>query len=111
MPLNTEVPSAWRISSPRAFSNQERHHTQDKGEGGHEDRSQAQATRLNDGADAVLTAFLGGTRELDNEDSVLAGQAHQHDKADLRQDVIVQTAQTDAGNGTEQTHRHDQDDR
>ena len=63
------------------------------------------------GLEAGLAAFLGLLGELDDQDGVLGGQADQHDKADLRQDVVVQAAQIDAEDRGEQAHRHDQDDR
>ncbi len=59
-------------------------------------------------AEAVL---LGLPRELDDQDRVLGRQADQHDKADLRQDIIVHAHQIDAQDRCQQTHRHDQDHR
>ena len=50
-------------------------------------------------------------RELDDQDRVLAGQADQHEEADLREDVVVALGEPHAGDGAEQAHRHDQDDR
>ena len=48
--------------------------------------------------------------ELDNQDGVLGGQADRHDEANLRQDVDRHPACEQAGNGSQQAHRHDQDD-
>ena len=57
---------------------------------------------------AALVLLLPG--ELDDQDGVLGGQADQHDEADLRQDVDRHPACEQAGNGSQQAHRHDQDD-
>ena len=41
---------------------------------------------------------------------VLAREADEHDQADLREDVVVAAFEPDAGDGEQQTHRHDQND-
>ena len=67
---------------------------------------------------ALSAACSGGTpssswslRELHDQDRVLAGEPHEHDQADLREDVAVAVRELDAGDGRQQHHRHDQDDR
>ena len=90
MPQNTAVPSAMRISAPAPVAMYERHHAQDEGERGHQDRPQAQAGRPRPppGTRSMpCSSQLAG--ELDDQDGVLGRQADQHDEADLREDVVV----------------------
>jgi len=47
--------------------------------------------------------------ELDDKNCVFARQAHQYDKSDLGENVIVHVPQPDAGDGAEEAHRHNQD--
>src|SRR6201997_630069 len=47
---------------------------------------------------ALLLAVAG---ELDDQDGVLARQADQHHEADLREQVVVQAAGGDAGQGAQ----------
>ena len=63
------------------------------------------------GRDPVLACGLLVFRKLDDKDSVLAGKADQHHKPNLGQNVVVHAAEPDAGDGAEQTHGYDQDDR
>ena len=49
--------------------------------------------------------------ELDDQDRVLARQAHQHDQADLHEDVVVASGVVDPDHSRQQPHRHDHDDR
>src|ERR1700746_2489 len=55
------------------------------------------------GEHAVQLAVAG---ELDDQDGVLARQAHEHHKADLCEEVNVQATEGDAGKGTQDAHRH-----
>ena len=96
MPKNTAVPSDWRISAPAPVAMASGTHAEDEGEGGHQDRPQPRARRLDGGLEAVGALLLGLAGELDDQDGVLGGQADQHDEADLRQDVVVHAAQQQA---------------
>src|SRR4029450_5003942 len=73
----TEHRGAQRLEylRPRTFGCQARFHSQKTGEGGHEHQSQAYATRLDRGREAVLASLLRGACPCDNEDGLLAGQA------------------------------------
>ena len=59
--------------------------------------------------DHAFVLFVLG--EFDDQNCVLAREADQHDQADLREDVVVAAFEPDAGDGEQQAHRHDQDDR
>src|SRR5258708_102289 len=48
--------------------------------------------------------------EFDDQNRVLAGQAHQHYEPDTREYVDIHLGNADARNRAEQAHRHDQDD-
>ena len=75
----------------------QRHHAHDEGEGGHQDRAQPQAARFESGLDEAAPLPLQLARELDDQDRVLAGEADEHDQADLREDVVVAAGQPHAG--------------
>jgi hypothetical protein len=87
------------------------HHTQDEGERGHQDRSQAGSCRLDHGVAPALALLFGLLGELDDQDGVLGGEADEHDQANLDQDVVVQTVELHAGDGRQEAHWHDQHDR
>src|SRR5215213_1826050 len=55
----------------RACRDDEGHHTENEGEGGHQDRPEAQPGCLDDGLDRALSTLLGLLCELDDEDGVL----------------------------------------
>ena len=54
-------------------------------------------------AEAFFAQLLG---ELDDQDRVLAGEADQHDQADLAVDVVFLAAQSLRADGAEQRHRN-----
>ncbi len=97
---------------PRARRDRQRQNAEDEGEGGHQDRAQADSAGGDGGlepAHAVIDLVL--TREFDDQNSVLGSERDQHDEADLGEDVVVHAAKVDAENRGQQAHRHDQDDR
>ncbi len=89
MPENTATPMAWRISAPAPVDDHQRHDTHDERDRRHQDRPQPQAAGFQHGRDAVHALLLLVLGELDDEDGVLTRQAHQHDEADLGEDVVV----------------------
>ena len=98
--------------SAGAFAENQRKDTENEGEGSHQDRTQSEAAGFDGSGEAILAvAILDLFRELDDEDGVFAGEADEHDKADLREDVVLHRAQPDAADRAEQTHRDDEDDR
>ena len=111
MPLKTAMPSVTPHLGAGALGEHQRHHAEDEGERGHQDRPQPQPAGLDRRLEAVLALVLQLLGELDDQDGVLGRQADQHHQADLREDVVVQLRQPDADDGGEQAHRHDQDDR
>ena len=66
----------------------ERDQASDEGERSHQDGAQAHPSALDGGLAhrSALMVTLNG--ELDDEHSVLAQEAHQHDQTDLRVDVV-----------------------
>ena len=96
---------------PGPLRNHQREHPQDKGERRHDDRPQPHPSGLHSSIKSRCTFLLSITGELDDEDSVLGGQAYQHHEADLHEDVDVHPGQRDARQGAQQTHGHDQNDR
>jgi hypothetical protein len=102
---------AWRISAPGAGRQHQRHHAHDEGKAGHQDGAQPQPGGMDGGLDGFLAADLQLAGEFHDQDGVLAGQPDQHEQADLGEDVVVAARQPDTGDGAEQAHRHDQDDR
>ena len=70
-----------------------------------------QSGHLERGLEARHSFLLLDLGELDHEDGVFAGQADQHDEADLRENVGIHFRQHHAGDRTEQTHRYDEDHR
>src|SRR5690606_26184631 len=95
----------------RTSGQYQRHDAGDKGDRGHDDRAQPQAAGFQRGADGVAPLQFEFTGELDDEDGVLARQAHQHYQADLHEDVVIAVYQPHAKQRSEQTHGHDQDHR
>ena len=89
----------------------QRRDAEDEGERGHQDRPQPQARRLDRRGEAIAAAILELLGEFHDQDGVLGGETDQHDEADLRQDIVVLSAQHDADDRGDQAHRHDQDDR
>ena len=95
-----------------AAAENQRKNAENEGEGGHQDRAQAEAAGFDRGGEAIFPiAILNLFGELDDEDGVLAGEADEHDEADLGEDVVLHRAQPDAADRAEQTHRDDQNDR
>ena len=74
---------------PGAPPDQERNHAENEGEGGHDDRPQAEVAGLHGGLAPRCARLALPLGELDDQDCILAGQADQHDEADLREDVDV----------------------
>ena len=110
MPENTAMPMAWRISAPAPLRDHQREHARDEGDGGHQNRPQPQAAGFDGGLERRQAFVLFVLGELDDQDGVLARQADEHDQADLREDVVVAALEPHAGDGEQQTHRHDEND-
>ena len=89
MPLNTVMP----IDLARAGAGAGRHHqrrdAEDEGEGGHQDRPEAGARRLDRRFDDRLAGGAHLARHLDDQDRVLGRQRDQQDQADLDVEVVV----------------------
>ena len=96
---------------PGPRGHDQRDHSDDERERGHQDRPQPQPARLPRRlvARPALQVLLLGV--LDDQDGVLARQPHQHHQADLHEDVDIPTRVEHARHRTEQAHRHHQDDR
>ena len=61
-----------------------------EGKGSHKDWTQSQAAGFDRGGEAVLLiSVLDLFGELDDEDGVFAGEADEHNKADLGKDVVL----------------------
>ena len=96
MPAKTAVPSACRISAPGPRGDHQRHHAEDEGEGGHQDRPQPQSAGLDHGGDrSPRPSLFRLARELDDQDGVLGGEADQHDEPDLGEDIVVHARVSD----------------
>jgi hypothetical protein len=63
------------------------------------------------GFDDALALEFEFARKLDDQDSVLASEAHQHDEPYLDEGVVVAAIELHAGQGREHAHRNDQDHR
>ncbi len=96
MPLKTAVPSARRISAAGPIGQHQRNNAENKGEGGHQNRTQPQPAGLDGRVRPVQAGVLPLPGEFDDQDGVLAGQPDQHDKADLRENIVVHAARPDA---------------
>ena len=83
--------------------------TEDEGERCHQDRPQSRPRGMNGGLRGGASSVLRLPRKLDDQDRVLGRQTHEHDEADLSQDVDVHAAQQQAADRGQQAHRHDQD--
>ncbi len=94
-----------------AVREHQRHGAGDERDRGHHDRAQAQAAGFQRGFDDALALHFQLAGELDDQDRVLARQAHQHHQADLHEHVVVAAGQPHAGQRREHAHRHDQDHR
>ena len=80
-----------------ARGDDQRHQTEDEGEGRHHDGAEPQAGAPSIAAvDDVLALAPLLHRELDDQDGVLGGERDQHDDADLGVDVVVQPDQISA---------------
>ena len=87
----------------------QRHHTHDEGQAGHDDGTQAQTAGLDGRLQRRAPLLLQVHRKLDDEDGVLARQAHQHDEADLSEDVVVAAGEPHAHQRRHDAHGHNQD--
>ena len=94
-----------------AGGDDERENAGDEGDARHQDRAQTQAARFDRGVDRRRTFVLFVLGELDDQDRILARETDEDDEADLREDVVVATAEPHARNGEEQAQRHDENDR
>src|ERR1700677_4130775 len=93
-----------------AFGQNQRHDAENKGEGRHQDRTEAQTAGFDGGFHAAQAGILPLFGEFDDEDGVFAGQADQDDKSDLGENIVVHSAGPDAQNGKKQAHGDNQDD-
>ena len=112
MPENTAMPIAWRISAPAPLRQHQRHDAHDEGEGGHQDRPQTQAAASSTADTASWPR--SSCRCLANSTiriAFLQARPTSTIRPDLREDVVVAVIEQHAGDGREQAHRHDQDDR
>src|SRR4026207_2113192 len=127
IPKKTVVPSAWRISAPAPLAStrgttpratdtpsaprqRQGYDAEDEREARHQNRAQAKTRGFDGGVRDALARVFDLFCKLDDEDRVLARKAHQHDEADLGEDVVVHVPQPHASDGAEQTHRHNQND-
>jgi hypothetical protein len=62
---------------------------------------------INHGSRRLASVRLQFSCELDDQDRVLARQRRQHDKGDLREDVVVAFADPDIAHRGKETERHD----
>ena len=62
-----------------------------RAQAGHEHRTQPGGGRLDDGLDELDAAVAQLVSEFHDQDAVLAGDADQHDSADLAEDVDVES--------------------
>ena len=88
----------------------QREHAGNERDAGHQNGPQAEPAGRDGrikGAEPLVLLALG---EFDDENRVFAGQTHQHDQADLGEDVVVATLEPDARDGAQQAHGHDQND-
>ena len=94
---------------PGAGGNDQRKETGDEGEGGHQNRPEAQFSAF-DGCLLEAHALLAPLhREFDDQDRVLAEQTDQHDQTDLGVDVVGQPHDLQEQEGTEEPDRQRQD--
>ncbi len=95
----------------RALGDGQGHDAEDEGQGGHQDRPQSDAHRLQRGVDERATLLLQILGELDDQDGVLGRQAHGRQQADLEVDVVGQAADHGGQHRADDTQRNDQDHR
>ncbi len=100
-----------RASRPRPLGDHQGDDAEDERQRGHDDRPEPDLGGFQGGLIAGTPSLLAVAGELDDQDRVLAGQARQHDEADLDEDVDVHPGHRDPGQGAQQAHRHDQDHR
>src|SRR6266481_9750994 len=94
-----------------ARTNNKWNNAEDERERRHQDRTQSKATRFDRGGETVfVVAVLNLFCEFDDEDGVLTSQPNKHNKADLREDVVLHRTQPDTVDRTEQTHGDDEND-
>ncbi len=89
----------------------ERYHTHDESERGHQDRPQPETGRIQRGLQRRHALEFPVPRKLDDQDGVLARKPNEDDQADLREDVAVAVRELNAGNRRQQHHRHDENHR
>ena len=89
MPLKTADAQGAAHFGPGALPDQERNHAENEGEGSHDDRPQPQMAGFQGGLAPRRARLALPLGELDDQNRILAGQADEHDKADLREDVDV----------------------
>ena len=84
----------------------------DRRRGGHQDRAQPRARRLDDRVELVLSRFLEMVGELHDQDAVLRHQTDQRDQPDLAVDIERRQPEEreHQGAGHGQRHRARQDD-
>ena len=83
----------------------------DKSNRGHQDWAKAKPACFNRRFERRFALVLLHLREFDDQNSVLAREADQDDKADLGENVVIAAADPDASDGEQQAHGYDQDDR
>jgi hypothetical protein len=75
MPLDTAIPSVWRISAPTPWAIASGTTPQDKGERSHQNRSQPQPAGFQHGLAERHAGLLLLHGEFDDRSGVFAGQA------------------------------------
>src|ERR1700733_15287815 len=83
---------------------------QNKCEGSHQDRAQTDFCGFDGGLYRGTSVGAQLLRELDDQNGILAGQADEHDQADLAVHVVLQTAQSDSADRTKECNRNGQQD-
>src|SRR5712675_3653574 len=67
----------------------ERHATEDKGKGGHQDGSQTKPRALECRVEKRTTFLEFDLCKFDDEDGILCGQSDQHDETDLSINIVL----------------------
>ena len=89
MPENTVMPIEMPGVGAGAAREHQRHHAQDEGERGHQDRTEAGARRVDRGLDDLLAVLAQLARHLDDQDRVLGRQRDQQHETDLDIEVVA----------------------
>ena len=110
IPPNTAVPSDTRLAAPAPEDSTSGTHAQDEGEGGHQDRPQAQMRRLNGGLANRLALSTLLRRELDDQNSIFGDQTHQQDQANAGVDVVGRATVPHKQHGAEHAQWYAEDD-